>query len=234
MAAGQNENTNDGMMYALFFIVFLGAIWFFFGHQLSIAYLYSKRAEYYLLKVTLIDKLFPAAWELRVTPIEPLVLGLTNEPITLGKLGAVGSGIGFFSRWYYAVGFCFVGYKVLLKNPLQKFRRMHNMKSLVDSEQRMWPAIAPVAGLDLINQDIDKGPWSMSRKPLDFARYYKLLDEGNKLNRDRSEKLFAMQLGKLWEGSSKLPPYARALFACFAAQTCGDIRGPKKGWIPWL
>ena len=69
----------------------------------------------------------------------------------------------------------------------------------------------------------------MSRKPYEFARYYKLLDEGNKLNRDRAEKLFAMQLGKLWEGSSKLPSYARALFACFAAQACGGIEDAKKG-----
>jgi intracellular multiplication protein IcmP len=127
------------------------------------------------------------------------------------------------------LAFVFIGRRVLSKNPFQKFRRSHSMKTLVQSEQRLWPAISPVAKLELIPQDIDKGPWAMSRKPLDFARSYKLLDEGNKLNRDRSEKLFAMQLGKLWEGSGKLPAYARALFACFASQACGDIESAKLG-----
>lgn len=227
MATGQNDTSNDGLIYGVLFIAILAGIWYAFGQQLGGAYLFSKKLEYYLLKLTLVDHLFPTLWETHVRPIEPILFGLTKEPITIAKLGMVGSGVGKFSRFYYLAIFMFIGYKVIARNPVQKFRRIHTMRSLVQSEQRLWPVIAPVSKLDLIGQDIHKGPWAMSRKPLDFARFYKLLDEGNKLNRDRSEKLFAMQLGKLWEGTAKLPSYTRALFACFAAQACGDIKGAK-------
>lgn len=228
MAAGQNDNSNDGLLYGVFIIAALAGIWYFFGPQLSYVYVLTKRAEYYLLKVTLIPHIFPGAWDLHVKPFEAILSG-DYRKLSLGELGALGKGVGYFSRWYYAVALGYMGYKVLLKNPLQKFRRIHTMQTLAQSEQRLWPAISPVVKLDLIKQDIDKGPWAMSRKPLEFSRYYKLLDEGNKLNRDRAEKLFAMQLGKLWEGSAKLPPYARALFACFAAQACGEIEEAKTG-----
>lgn len=228
MAANQNDNSNDGLLYGVFIIAALAGVWFFFGQQISVGYLFTKKMEYWVLRGSFIRELFPALWDLHVGPAEAL-LEAKKAKYSVGELNVVGSGIGYFSRFYYGVAFIFIGRRVLAKNPLQKFRRIHSMKTLVQSEQRLWPAIAPVAGLDLIPQDIDKGPWAMSRKPLDFARYYKLLDEGNKLNRDRSEKLFAMQLGKLWEGTEKLPAYARALFACFASQACGDIDSAKQG-----
>lgn len=230
MAGGQqHDNSNDSLLYAVAIAVVVVAIWWFFGKYISAAYIMSKKMEYYVLKYTFIPELFTTQWTARILPVEPFLLEPSKEALTFGRLGQVGSAVGYFSRWYYVAILGFIGYRILLKNPLQKFRRSHSMKTLVESEQRLWPAIAPVAKLNLVKQDIDKGPWAMSRKPLDFARYYKLLDEGNVLNRDRSEKLFAMQLGKLWEGTGKLPPYARALFACFAAQACGEIAEAKVG-----
>ena len=224
MSQGQNESSNDGIIMALFFVAVVAVIWIFFGVQISNGYMLTKRMEYYLLKILFIPQLFSSSWEVKILPYEDLILGHNKNPYTFGQLKVVGSNIGYYSRWIYLLGLAALGAKVLMKNPLQKFKRNHDMKSLAVSEQRIWPAISPVVKLDLVGEDVDKGPWAMSRRPVDFARYYKLLDEGNKLNRDRAEKLFAMQLGKLWEGTAKLPPHVRALFACFAAQACGDIK----------
>jgi intracellular multiplication protein IcmP len=229
MASGQQENSNDGLLLMGMLLAALVAIWYFFGQYLATGYIFTKRAEYYALKLILVDKIFAGAWASHVGAIEPLLFGHFKTKPSLKELGAIGSGVGFFSRWIYAAGLAYVTYRVLQKNPMQKFKRTHSMASLVASEQKLWPAIAPVQRLNLIKEDIDKGPWMMSRKPLDFTRFYRLLDEGNKLNRERAEKLFAMQLGKLWEGTDKLPPYAQALFTCFAAQACGDLDVAKIG-----
>lgn len=226
---GQNDNSNDFFIYMLLAVVVLVGGWYFFGQRLGVVYLWIKTGEYYLLKGTLVHLIFENAWATHVAPIEYILKRDIKGPLTLEMLNAAGRGVGYFSRYYYILLLAYLTWHVVSKNPTQKFRRIHSMKTLVLSESRLWPAIAPVSKLDLIKQDIAKGPWAMSRKPYEFARYYKLLDEGNKLNRDRAEKLFAMQLGKLWEGSSKLPSYARALFACFAAQACGGIEDAKKG-----
>lgn len=230
MAAGQQENNpNDAMLLMCLLVVGLLIIWFFFGQHLSVGYLFLKKLEYYVLKGAQIDRIFADAWAAKIDPIKPILFGETKGPMTFAQVKLAGSQVGYFSRWFYMVVLAFFGMRVLLRNPMQKFKRTHNMLSLADSEQRLWPAIAPVVKLNLIKEDIQHGPWAMSKKPLDFVRYFKLLDEGNKLNRERAEKLFAMQLGKLWEGPARLPMYARALFVCFAAQACGDIEAAKVG-----
>lgn len=226
---GQNDNSNDFVVYMLLVLVVLVGGWFLFGQKLGSIYLWIKTGEYYVLKGTFMHLLFANAWESNVVPIEYILRREIKGPLTVEMLNAAGKGVGYFSRFYYMLPIAYLAWRVVSRNPTQKFRRRHTMKTLVLSESRLWPAIGPIAKLDLIKQDIAKGPWAMSRKPYEFASYYKLLDEGSKLNRDRAEKLFAMQLGKLWEGSSKLPAYARALFACFAAQACGEIDEAKSG-----
>ena len=228
MAGQQNEGGNEGLVLGLGIMVVLVGGWYLFGKQLSIAYLWWKHGELWMLEWTGIPFIFHDLWTAKIVPILP-IFDKAPANLKIADLRAAGSAIGYFSRWYFAIGLGLFAWRVLQKNPLSKFRRIFNMRTLAASEQSLWPGIAPVVKLNLIEESIDKGAWAMSRRPLDFSRYYKLLDEGNKLNRDRSEKLFAAQLGKLWEGTEKLPPYIRALFAIFAAQACGDLKEAKKG-----
>ncbi len=229
MSGGANESNNDTLLLVIFLLAASAAIWYFFGTEIKTGYIYTKKAEYLLLKYTGIPLLFPEAWEARVVPAMELLQEKQIDALTFKETKAIGSAIGYFSRWYIFLFAGPVAWFALKKNPLQKFRRKHSMKTLVLSEQQLWPAIAPVAKLDLVKESVEKGPWAMSKRPLDFARHYKLLEEDNKLNRNRAEKLFTAQLGKLWEGPGKLPPYMRALFAVFAAQACGDIDAAKNG-----
>lgn len=229
MSGGANESNNDTLLLVIFLLAATAVIWYFWGTEIKTAYLYTKKAEYLMLKYTGIPFLFPEAWQMRVVPAIEFMESKPVESITFNEVSLIGSSIGYFSRWYIVALVAPIAWRALKKNPLQKFRRKHSMKSLVLSEQHLWPAIAPVAKLDLVKESVEKGPWAMSKRPLDFARHYKLLDEDNKLNRSRAEKLFTAQLGKLWESPHKLPPYMKALFAIFAAQACGDIDGAKAG-----
>src|SRR5205823_1155522 len=50
-----------------------------------------------------------------------------------------------------------------------RYTKAYNMDMLARQEKENWPQIAPVADLDLIAEDINKGPWAMSMNPMQFA-----------------------------------------------------------------
>lgn len=226
MSNGQNESSSDLLLYSIALGGFLFFMWYAFGNQIAWAYLGLKKAEYYVLKILLIDHIFNGTWEKYMTQdIIAILQGMSDEDQkSIKVLAKVGGAVGVFTKWIYLAACLSIGYVVYKRNPGMKFKRIHSMKTLAESEQKLWPAIAPVIGLDLINQDVHKGPWAMAKRPLEFVRFYKLLDVNKKLNRERAEKLFAMQLGKLWEGPDKLNSYTKALYAAFCAQACGDIK----------
>jgi len=117
------------------------------------------------------------------------------------------------------------------------YKRTYSMNELAKIEQKLWPQISPVLDLDLLKTDIDKGPWAMAMTPMQFCKKHRLLLEVKPtkqdifarqnrvevvLNRGEANRIFALQVGALWQGVAKLPPHARALFAAFAARLNAD------------
>ena len=144
------------------------------------------------------------------------------------RVGILGKQLRPFMWPIFALPLGYFAYRVWAKNPGVKLRRSMNMGSLAESESRVWPWIKPALGKKIIDLPIDDGPWAMALHPLEFARKYSLLD-GQALNPDRAEKLFASQLGPLWEGPEKLRSSTRALYACFCAQACSDNKAAIAG-----
>lgn len=110
-----------------------------------------------------------------------------------------------------------------------QFRRSYNMKTLRALGQEIWPQITPVLSLDLVKENIDKGPWAMAKLPLDFAREHSLLMvktvAGKKvwvLKQKPAYRLFALQVGPLWKGVDVLPIHLKALVLVFLARACGQ------------
>lgn len=110
-----------------------------------------------------------------------------------------------------------------------QFVHKYNMKSLRVLGQEVWPQITPVITLDLVKEDIDKGPWSMCKLPLDFCRTHDLLSvntvSGKKvwmLKQKPAYRLFALQLGPMWKGLDALPIHLKALALVFLARATGQ------------
>ena len=129
---------------------------------------------------------------------------------------------------------------VLYKSDItMKFRKTYSMNSLRQQEQENWPAIKPVVKYDLIKEDINKGPWAMALSPMEFAKKYDLLKKDDAvldnpqpglemtagLKKGDAKRVFTLQLGAYWEGVDRLPPYAYALAAVFAARINRDRDG---------
>lgn len=122
------------------------------------------------------------------------------------------------------------------ESPLQRFKNVFTIKKLRLLEQENWPQITPVVKLDLINADLNSGPWAMAMSPLQFCKKNNLLNltkttEGRynmSLIRGATYRLFALQIGARWKNPESLPMYLQALYAVFVARINGDKKSADK------
>lgn len=104
------------------------------------------------------------------------------------------------------------------------FRQRYNMNTLKELERENWPQIEPVLSLNLVKEDIEKGPWSMAKVPLDYCKENKIIKieekEGKKIwaiEKGPAARLLTMQLGPLWKDLFNLPIHIKALIVIFVA-----------------
>lgn len=235
---GQSSDNSAGMLWgiaALF--AFAGGIWYVFRSAIVSAYLTLK-----LYEVNILNSLTGDRYQALAYSISSAIKNSSGlEFHTLVKLGA---SVGDYIRYPFVILLVVLGIVVLLTNTTRVYKRIYSMKTLSELENANWPQISPVMGLDLLKENIDTGPWAMAMTPMQFCKRYRLLEEVRPqrtegmrrsewdrievvLKRGEINRLFIMQLGSLWRGVDKLPPYARALFAAFAARVNADPDGSK-------
>lgn len=147
--------------------------------------------------------------------------------------------IGNYIR--YPIALILVGLAGFLykSNIILRYKKAHNMSTLRVQEQFNWPAIMPVIKEDLIEQDVNEGPWAMALTPMEFARKHKLLRKDDALldnqlpgmemtaglRKGDAKRVFTMQLGPYWDGFEHCSPQAYALAAVFMARLNRDKDG---------
>ena len=235
---GQGGDNSYGIIWGIAAIfAAMGAIWWTFGTQLKFFYLTIKLYELNVL--SLIGNLLnhPYYFEpLRVTILNARAMAAS---INFNDLLMIGNSVGVWWRVPFVVLLGILAVVVYVSNTTRVYKRTYSMKDFARLESKNWPQITPVINLDLIKTDIDTGPWAMAMTPMQFCKKHKLLEEVRAarregesrkergrieavLKRGEANQVFAMQLGPVWAGSSKLPPYMRALFAAFAARVNAD------------
>lgn len=217
MSQNQNDNSLDilwiaGIALLLFFVA---KVWF--GDE--ILFVYAKIRWLWMKAITLVwekDNLMAALRMMETREIKEMSsaqLSQLSKDLRLFMFPLWGGLVGYF------------GYKAIKNNPGNKFRRLLTRENLAKEMSSDFPWILPALQQDLIAAPIDSGEWAMATPPLRFARQFGLLVGGNKIDTRRAEKLFASQLGNLWNGPKRLNKETQALFACFAAQVCRDKDG---------
>lgn len=225
---GQADNAN-GPLWAVggIFVVFL-LVWYF-EHGLIVKIIFTiKLFEIHIVNL-FSNSLQPVqAFIQRTSPATVSFMQVAKVCEVVGKKISIPITVVFFIMAFFL-------YKGSVKN---RFRTVHSMQSLSEQEQKNWPYIVPVLGINLLDESINEGAWAMALPPMQFAKKNKLLQEEPltgertvlarhlrvtvKIRRGRANRVFARQLGQPWEGVWKLPPYLRALFAIFAAKVEGD------------
>lgn len=234
---GQSDNS-AGILWGIAAIfAFLGGIWFIFKNQLVGFYLLVKYYQLHLIDLVAGH---------RYAQLESLILSAKANVsnLTFDQVVLLGGSVGNILRYPFGLVMIILAFVVYFGNTTRVYKRTYNMKDLAKLERDNWPQINPTLPLDLIKTDIDVGPWAMALTPMQFCKRHRLLQEVRPerregmqrtdwdkievvLRRGEANQIFVMQLGQLFAGPERLPPYARALFAAFAARLNSDKDGVK-------
>lgn len=227
----QQQNSDNSMapvwiMVLLFLTVFI--IWKT-EHQYIVMFVFKINIwQAQLVNLFLHDE--------RLTNLIYLMQTLDPNSVDWDQLTNTSRAIGDFMR--YPVVFVLIVLAIILyhSNLSLKFRKAHDMKSLRAQEQFNWPAIMPIIKEDLVNQDVNSGPWAMAMTPMEFARKYNLLKKEDALldnpvpgmemtagvRRGDAKRVFTLQLGPYWEGFEHCSPQVYAMGAVFIARINRD------------
>lgn len=234
---GQSDNS-AGILWGIAAIfAALGGVWFVFRTQLISLYLSVK-----LLEIHLVNAITGHRYQALEGMLQAAKLNINQ--LTFENVLTLGAGVGDVIRIPLALLMVVLAFVVYFGNTTRVYKRTYSMKDLVQLEAPNWPQINPVTNLDLIKTDIDTGPWAMALTPMQFCKRFGLLQEVKPerregmarsewdrmeviLRRGEANRLFVMQLGQLFAGPDRLPPYAKALFAAFAARANADKDGVK-------
>ena len=133
--------------------------------------------------------------------------------------------VGLWLRFPVMVILTLLATFVYFRHNSARFRKSHNMDTLKKQEVKNWPQINPVIPLNLIKEDIEKGPWAMAKTPFDFCKENNLIMVKNvdgkpnwSLMRGPAYRIFALQVGPLWRGAKNLPIHIKALLIICVAR----------------
>ena len=231
--SNQGAEGSSGILWIIAAIfVFGGVIWYVYKKQMVSFYFLIKLWEVKLISL----------FTNRLDDLSYVMLNSDPAQFSFTEVMKVGAAVGYYLRIPFVMIMIALAVLIFLTNSTRVFKRIYTMRDLVQLEKDNWPQITPIAHLDLLKTDIDKGPWAMAATPMQFCKRHRLLEEYRRapqegmthkewnktevaLRRGEANKVFAIQLGPMWPGLNRIPPHIKALFAAFAARVNGDGKG---------
>lgn len=220
---GQSDNSLGPLWVMVGLCIFLAVIWYLFHGYIVFAFFKLK-----LLEISLIS-LFSQSLD----STKQLINAISPESVTFKQVNYIASEVGGYIRIPAAILLLIIGGLIFKSGSAGTFRAKYDMNRLAHTEQANWAQIRPMVDLNLVDEDIEKGPWAMAMTPMDFAKKKNLIREQMeealvgelrkkrhivaKLKKGEANAIFTMQLGALWQGWQKLPKHAQAIFAVLAA-----------------
>jgi len=231
MAAQQGQNQPDNSLGTLWIVIAAFAIalllWYVPKTHVVLVTIFFKIK---LLEIAVIS-LFTHGLDVLHSQILHTAAANTNGQ----QIIYVADMVGRYLYIPFTVLLLIFAFLVYRSNVSGRYRQSFNMQRLLEQEKENWPQITPIAKLNLVDEDLDTGPWAMAMTPLDFAKKYKLLKIEKKattktglskdvkdvasLIQEKASRVFVRQIGRPWTKPEDLPIYARALFVIFAAKT---------------
>lgn len=174
----------------------------------------------------------PTANTQELMTLKQFVGAAIPSKINFSQFESVNAIMGHWLRWPTIAALLVMSLITYFRHSTVMFRERHNMNTLKDAEVENWPQIQPVLSLNLVKEDLEKGPWAMAKTPLDYCKSYSIIKadekEGKKVwvvEKGPASRLFTMQLGPLWKDIFNLPIHIKALMVIFIARAerQGDV-----------
>ncbi len=248
---GQDQGAEKNAYYVFWLVVLIviaaAVIWNFFHYQLKWFFIYVRLIEFELIHffVNLVPKWVP--WIGPITYQEAQSTGmllntakdLTPAGLSLDLANVLSNSAGSYLRYPLIPYFIFLCYVVYKRNVKMRLKTKFNMNTLAAQEKELWPQIKIVQNANLLEADLDSGPWAMAMTPVQFARKNRLVtieravaqakfskmklpEYKATLNRVRAARAFSVQIGRSFQGLAHMPNHRRAIFAIFAARGLRD------------
>ena len=198
----------------------------------------------FVLKLRLLELQFISLFTNSTAHIVTAIKSTAVADVSFDQLSDISEQVGSYLRFPAAVIITILALVIYFGHANLRFKKIHSMQTLLNEEKTSWPQITPVSNLDLVNTDIDQGPWAMSLSPMQFAKKHQLLQLERILpseafssqqakivatvRQEEAHRVFALQLGRYWSGAEKLSIHTKALFAVFAARISHDREGATK------
>lgn len=225
--SGDNSLAPVWIMVLLFFTAYF--LWYF-GHQYIVSFVFF----FNIAQAKLIHLILGGT-----TLQQEIYIMQTVHPADIGwdDLVDLTSRVGEYTRYPVIVLLAVMAFFLYRFNVVMKFKRRHSMASLRTQEQANWPSIMPaVKAQNLVDTNVDEGPWAMAMTPMEFARKHQLLRKEDALldnvstkdemtagiRRGDAKRVFTLQLGPYWDGFERCSPQVRALAAVFMARINRD------------
>ncbi|ALA25298.1 hypothetical protein AVI51_04145 [Piscirickettsia salmonis] len=142
--------------------------------------------------------------------------------VTAQDLYTLSNIIGLTLRWL-SVPVALITIVLLWRfHPANKLSTTHDMNSLLQSMQTVFPETQPIVGKHLDAEEINKGLWRMASTPVEFMREHHLLKANKTIDQGLAVEVFIKQLGAVWVGEEKLSTMEKAVFGILAAYACYD------------
>ncbi len=238
-AHAQQQQSGDNSLAPLWIILcifLLGwLLWAFFHTQIVAFVLQIK-----LWESRLVAFVIPSQAQLPVS-----IHNLIPSQVSFSQLLDVSHILGNYLRYPIIILLTLLALIMYFSHVNLQFKKFYTMQTLAEAERKNWPQISPAIKLDLVKQDIDKGPWAMALSPMQFAKKYQLLNEEKiipsmtmtaknhnqrtvSIKREAAHQIFTVQCGEYWQGIPYLKPATKALFAVFSARANRDRDGALK------
>jgi intracellular multiplication protein IcmP len=234
---GQQQGSDSSMGYLWIMIgIFVGlwAVWYFAHVYIVSGYLTFKAWELDFIDLFSNKSVVIRHW-IAATPA---------QDVNFRELMAVANAVGEYFKWPVAILMVVLACVIYYINPARRYKKTYSSDRLIQEESSNWPCINPIASKHLEKKDLLKGPWAMSLNPMEFAKKNDLLreelvplKEGQmeheqqltvKVIEPKANKIFAMQLGRVWTNVDALDIHIKALFGMCAARANRDREAADK------
>lgn len=253
-AAPQDQGGEKNTYYILWvlaLIIFVGTVvWYLADYQLKVFFIALRKYELIIINFVIENLPFqyiPGLQGLgeRVQSDIQLVNQITPATLSLDIAQALSTEVGEFLRYPLGVIIALLAIYVYRTHLLMRYKKRHSMKTLLQSELQNWPQIKVIKNINLLDHDLESGPWAMAMTPMQFAKKYKLTqvefaevvgtgfsktqvaEFKVTLDRFRAERVFTAQLGRPWQSVEVLLPHRKAILAVLLARGCRDTLAAK-------
>lgn len=233
---GQEQGSSDFLWISIILVGGVFATWYFAGNYIT-AFLYQVKgyettAVQFVLHGwnMLANYVHMPMLQIQANDLQTLSTQIQHRRTDVSFAGTVAAAtiVGDYLRFIVAPLLLLFAWFIYKKSIAMRFKTVFDMNKMRSAEKVDWPQITPVVKLNLVKEDIDSGVWAMAMTPMQFCKKHKLLkektgDDGKPavdVISGKASQMFVAQLGPFWTHITALPPYARALFAAFAA--CGN------------